>query len=189
MNSDTVQYAATQSRPAGIAAIVVVAQDGAIGRDGDLLCHLPADLKHFKNLTMGHSIVMGRRTFESFPKGALPGRQNIVITHNKHYHPQGVTVVHSVDEALQAATMPGEIFIIGGAQIYAATFDMVQTLHLTRLHATFDEADAFFPAINPDEWQQLDCERHDADERNPYAYDFVTLVRKNGQPLAHPQVG
>ena len=100
-----------------LAAIVVVAEDGAIGRDGGLLCHLPADLRHFKDLTMGHSIVMGRRTFESFPKGALPGRQNIVITRNKHYHPQGVTVVNSVDEALQAVEMPGDVFIIGGIGI------------------------------------------------------------------------
>lgn len=167
-----------QCGTAQLSAIVVVAQDGAIGRDGGLLCHLPADLKHFKNLTMGHSIVMGRRTFESFPKGALPGRQNIVITRNRNYHPDGVTVVHSIDKALQAAMRPGDIFIIGGAQIYAETFDMVQTLHLTRLHATFDEADAFFPTIDPDEWQELDCERHEADERNPYDYDFVTLKRK-----------
>ena len=161
-----------------LAAIVVVAEDGAIGRDGGLLCHLPADLRHFKELTMGHSIVMGRRTFESFPKGALPGRQNIVITRNKHYHPQGVTVVHSIDEALQAVEMPGEVFIIGGAQIYAATFDQVQTLHLTRLHATFEAADAFFPDIDPTQWEELDCEQHEPDERNPYAYDFVTLRRK-----------
>ena len=164
-----------------LAAIVVVAQDGAIGRDGGLLCHLPADLKHFKNLTMGHSIVMGRRTFESFPKGALPGRQNIVITRNPDYRPDGVTVVHSVDEALQAAEMPGDIFVIGGAQIYAETFDMVQTLHLTRLHATFAAADAFFPTINPDEWEEIDCEHHEADERNAWPYDFVTLVRKNNK--------
>lgn len=181
MEPNTVKCAATQSRPATLSAIVVVAQDGAIGRDGGLLCHLPADLKHFKSLTMGHSIVMGSRTFESFPKGALPGRQNIVITRNPDWHADGVTVVHSVDEALQAAQMPGDIFIIGGAQIYAETFARVQTLHLTRLHATFDEADAFFPAIDPDEWQEVDCERHEADERNHYAYDFVTLTRKNNQ--------
>lgn len=160
-----------------IAAIVVMAQDGAIGRDGQLLCHLPADLKHFKHLTMGHSIVMGRRTFESFPKGALPGRQNIVITRNRHYHPQGVTVVHSIEQALQAAHMPGDVFIIGGAQIYATTLDMVSTLHLTQLYATFDEADAFFPAIDPEQWQEVDREHHEADERNAYAYDFVTLRR------------
>ena len=161
-----------------LSAIVVVAENGAIGRDGGLLCHLPADLRHFKDLTMGHSIVMGRRTFESFPKGALPGRQNIVITHNKNYHPQGVTVVHSVDEALQAIEMPGDVFIIGGAQIYAATFEQVQTLHLTRLYATFDDADAFFPSIDPLKWEELDCQHHEPDDRNPYAYDFVTLRRK-----------
>lgn len=161
-----------------LSAIVVIAQDGAIGRDGGLLCHLPADLRHFKNLTMGHSIVMGRRTFESFPKGALPGRQNIVITHRHDYHPDNVTIAHSVAEALRATTMPGEIFIIGGAQIYAATYAQIQSLYLTRLHATFEHADAFFPTINPDEWEQLDCECHQPDERNPYAYDFVCLRRK-----------
>lgn len=160
-----------------LAAIVVVAQDGAIGRDGGLLCHLPADLRHFKELTMGHSIVMGRRTFESFPHGALPGRQNIVITRNRHYHPRGVTIAHGVDEALAVATMPGDVFIIGGAQIYAETFDRISTLHLTRLHATFEHADAFFPIIDPTQWRELDCECHAPDERNPYAYDFVTLRR------------
>ena len=161
-----------------ISAIVVIAEDGAIGRDGDLLCHLPADLKHFKQITMGHSIVMGRRTFESFPKGALPGRQNIVITRNPHFAAPDVTVAYSVDEAIAAATMPGEVFIIGGAQIYAATIDRVDTLYLTKLHATFDGADAFFPAINPDDWEVISEEHHKADERNAYSYTFVTLKRK-----------
>lgn len=160
-----------------IAAIAVVAQDGAIGRRGHLLCHLPADLKHFKHLTMGHSIIMGRRTFESFPKGALPGRQNIVITRNSHFTAPDVTVAHSIDEAIAAATMPGEVFIIGGAQIYQAAMPLVGTLHLTRLHATFDGADAFFPAINPHQWETTFEEHHDPDERNPYPYSFVTLTR------------
>lgn len=160
-----------------IAAIAVVAQDGAIGRRGALLCHLPADLKHFKQLTMGHSIIMGRRTFESFPKGALPGRQNIVITRNPHFTAPDVTVTHSVDEAIAAATMPGEVFIIGGAQIYEAAMPLVSTLHLTRLHATFDGADAFFPTINPHQWETTSEEHHDSDERNPYPYTFLTLSR------------
>lgn len=160
-----------------LAAIVVVAQDGAIGRDGDLLCHLPADLKHFKRITMGHSIVMGRRTFDSFPKGALPGRQNIVVTRNRHFSAPDVTVVHTIDDAIKAATMPGEVLIIGGAQIYAATFEQVTTLYLTRLHATFPQADAFFPPINADEWDTIDEEHHPADDRNPYPYTFVTLRR------------
>ncbi len=161
-----------------IQAIVAVDENWAIGRQGNLLCLLPADMRHFKQTTMGNSIVMGRKTFESFPRRPLPGRQNIVITRNKHYHPQGVTVVHSIDEAMQAVEMPGEVFIIGGAQIYAATFDQVQTLHLTRLHATFEASDAFFPDIDPTQWEELDCEQHEPDERNPYAYDFVTLRRK-----------
>lgn len=160
-----------------IAAIVVVAQDGAIGRDGDLLCHLPADLKHFKQITMGHSIVMGRRTFRSFPKGALPGRQNIVITRDKHFSATGVTVAHSLSEAINAATMPGDVFIIGGAQIYAQAIELVTTLHLTRIHATFQGADAFFPPIDMKHWQVLHSETHPADDRNPYAYTFETLTR------------
>ena len=104
-----------------ITAIVAVAADNAIGRQGQLLCHLPADLKHFKTLTMGHSIIMGRRTFESFPKGALPGRQNIVISRQPDYQPEGAVVAHSPEEAFELATMPEPVFIIGGEQIYRAT--------------------------------------------------------------------
>lgn len=161
-----------------IAAIVAIARDGAIGRQGGLLCHLPADLKHFKSLTMGHTVVMGRRTFESLPHGPLPGRENIVVTHNRYYHPQNVVVVHSVEEAVEAATLPGEVFVIGGAQIYAAAMPLVDILHLTFIDADFGDADTFFPSINAAEWTEVDREHHAADERNPYDYDFVTLNRK-----------
>ena len=123
-----------------ISAIVAIARDGAIGRNGDLLWHLSADMKHFKSITMGHSIVMGRTTFESFPKGALPGRQNIVVTRNADYHPENVTIAHSIADAIDAAEMPGEVMIIGGAQIYAATIDMVSTIYLTRVDAEFPDA-------------------------------------------------
>ena len=161
-----------------LSAIVVIAENSAIGKNNDLLCHLPADLKHFKELTMGHTIIMGRRTFESLPKGALPGRENIVVTRNADYQAAGAVVCHSVDEALQKASMPGERFIIGGAQLYAATIDKVDMLHLTELHASFADADTFFPQINRDEWQEverIDCQ---ADERNRYPYSFVTLKKK-----------
>ena len=161
-----------------LSAIVVIAENSAIGKNNDLLCHLPADLKHFKELTMGHTIIMGRRTFESLPKGALPGRENIVVTRNADYQAAGAVVCHSVDEALQKASMPGERFIIGGAQLYAATIDKVDMLHLTELHASFADADTFFPQINRDEWQEverIDCQ---ADERNSYSYSFVTLKKK-----------
>ena len=161
-----------------LSAIVVIAENSAIGKNNDLLCHLPADLKHFKELTMGHTIIMGRRTFESLPKGALPGRENIVVTRNADYQAAGAVVCHSVDEALQKASMPGERFIIGGAQLYAATIDKVDMLHLTELHASFADADTFYPQINRDEWQEverIDCR---ADERNRYSYSFVTLKKK-----------
>ena len=161
-----------------LSAIVVIAENSAIGKNNDLLCHLPADLKHFKELTMGHTIIMGRRTFESLPKGALPGRENMVVTRNADYQAAGAVVCHSVDEALQKASMPGERFIIGGAQLYAATIDKVDMLHLTELHASFADADTFFPQINRDEWQEverIDCQ---ADERNRYSYSFVTLKKK-----------
>ncbi|MCQ2288908.1 MAG: dihydrofolate reductase [Muribaculaceae bacterium] len=160
-----------------LCAIVVIDERGAIGNKGGLLCHLPADLKHFKTITMGHSIVMGRHTLESFPKGPLPGRQNIVISRNPDYAPEGVTMGHSIPDALAAATMPGAVFVIGGAQIYKATFAQVDTLYLTRIHHTFDEADVFFPEIVPDEWIEVDREAHEADERNRYNYTFITLKR------------
>lgn len=162
-----------------LSAIVAIALNGAIGKNGDLLCHLSADLKHFKALTMGHSIVMGRRTFDSLPKGALPGRQNIVITRNSAFSAPGVTVARSVDDALQKAEMPGEVMIIGGAQIYRETLPLVSKIHLTRVEASFADADAFFPEINPEEWTTDEEERHEADERNPFPYTFLTLTRKN----------
>ena len=161
-----------------LCAIVVIDDNGAIGNKGSLLCHLPADLKHFKNITMGHSIVMGRHTLESFPKGPLPGRQNIVISRNPNYSPAGVTMAHSIPQAIELATMPGEVFIIGGAQVYAATFQIVDTLYLTHIHHTFIEADTYFPTIIPDEWNEVEREEHEADEHNKYRYTFITLQRK-----------
>ncbi|HAP50494.1 MAG: dihydrofolate reductase [Muribaculaceae bacterium] len=160
-----------------ISIIVAVAARGAIGRQGGLLCHLPADLRRFKSLTTGHSVVMGRRTFESLPHGPLPGRQNIVVTHNRHYHPQGVTVAHDVQQAIELATMPGEVFIIGGAQIYQAALPLAHTLHLTEIHAHFADADTFFPPLERGEWVEVERECHPADERHAHPYDFITLKR------------
>lgn len=160
-----------------LSAIVVVAHNGAIGKNGDLLCHLPADLKHFKAITMGHSIIMGRKTFESFPKGPLPGRQNIVVTRNTQYHPEGATIVHSVEQAIAQAEMPGEVFILGGAQLYKATINEVDTLYLTRLDHDFPEADAHFPALDMEQWEEIDREDHDPDEKNRFPYSFITLRR------------
>ena len=161
-----------------LSAIVVIADDGAIGKDNGLLCPLPADLKHFKSITMGHTIIMGRRTFESLPKGALPGRENIVVSRNADYCAEGAKVCTSIEQAVAEASMPGECFILGGAQLYASTIAQVDKLYPTAIHAHFDDADAYFPAINPDEWTEIDREDHQADEKNRYDYSFVTLKRK-----------
>ena len=160
-----------------IHAIVAVASDWAIGRQGELLCHLPTDMKHFKEVTMGHSIVMGRKTFESFPRRPLPGRQNIVITRNAQWQYPGVTVAHSVEEAIAAAET-ADVFIIGGADIYEQTLPMVDILHLTMIHARWASADAFFPELDMNEWQEVSREHHASDHRNAYEFDFVTLKRR-----------
>ena len=159
-----------------IQAIVAIDENGAIGRQGDLLCHLPADMKHFKEVTMGHSIVMGRKTFESFPRRPLPGRQNIVITRNADWQYPGVTVVHSLDEAIAAAETD-TVFIIGGAQVYEQALPRVDVLHLTMIHARWASADAFFPVLDMNEWQEVSREHHESDHRNAYEFDFITLKR------------
>ncbi len=160
-----------------IHAIVAVASDWAIGRQGDLLCHLPADMRHFKETTMGHSIIMGRKTFESFPRRPLPGRQNIVITRNPDWQYAGVTVVHSLDEAI-AAAQTDVAFVIGGAQVYEQALPRVDVLHLTVIHARWATADAFFPALDMTEWEEVEREHHGSDHKNAYEFDFITLKRK-----------
>ena len=160
-----------------IHAIVAIDENGAIGRQGDLLCHLSADMKHFKEVTMGHSIVMGRKTFESFPRRPLPGRQNIVITRNAGWQYPGVTVVHSLEDAIAAAETD-TIFIIGGAQVYEQSLPLVDVLHLTRIHARWASAYAFFPAIDIDDWQEVSREHHKSDHKNAYEFDFITLKRR-----------
>ena len=161
-----------------IHAIVAVASDWAIGRQGELLCHLPADMKHFKEVTMGHSIIMGRKTFESFPRRPLPGRQNIVITRNKDWQYTGVTVVHSLEEAIAAAETE-TVFIIGGAQVYEQALPLVDVLHLTLIHARWASADAFFPTLDMTLWEETSREHHESDHRNAYEFDFITLKRHN----------
>ena len=159
-----------------IEAIVAIDENGAIGRQGDLLCHLPADMKHFKEVTMGHSIVMGRKTFESFPRRPLPGRQNIVITRNTDWQHEGVTVAHDLDQAIAVAETD-TVFIIGGAQIYELAMPRVEVLHLTLIHARWATADVFFPTIDLNVWQEVSRELHKSDHRNAYEFDFITLKR------------
>ena len=160
-----------------IHAIVAIASDGAIGRQGDLLCYLPADMMHFKEVTMGHSIIMGRKTFESFPRRPLPGRQNIVITRNTDWQYTGVTVANSLEDAIAAAETD-TVFIIGGAQVYGQSLPLVDVLHLTRIHARWASADTFFPTLDMSEWQEVSREHHESDHRNAYEFDFITLKRR-----------
>lgn len=126
---------------------------------------------------MGHSIIMGRKTFESFPRRPLPGRQNIVITRNADWQYPGVTVVHSLDEAIASAETD-IVFIIGGAQVYEQALPLVDVLHLTLIHARWASADAFFPVLNMDQWQEVSREHHESDHRNAYEFDFITLKRR-----------
>lgn len=163
-----------------ISAIVAVDEHGAIGKDGRLLWHIPADMKRFKSVTMGHPIIMGRKTFESFPKGPLPGRLNIVLTRDDNYEAEGVSVCHTVEEALAVASGSGasECFVIGGEQVYEQMLDLVDMIYLTIVHASFPDADAFFPEIDSDMWKAALREDFDADGRNQYPYSFLALERR-----------
>lgn len=160
-----------------ISLIVAVADNGAIGKQQDLLCHLPNDLKRFKAITLGHTIVMGRRTFESLPKGALPGRTNVVVTRQADASWENTVVVHSIDEVL-ADSADKELFVIGGGMLYAQTISRAHRLYITHIHHEFADADTFFPSFNPNEWREIEREEHQADERHPYDYTFVTYERK-----------
>lgn len=160
-----------------LSIIVAVAQENAIGKNNDLLCYMPADLKHFKELTSGHTIVMGRRTFESLPKGALPNRTNVVLTRTEGATFAGCQVYHSLEEALPHFESEEEVFIIGGAVLYTEALPKADRLYLTYIHHHFEDADTFFPQIEADEWEIVAREDHDADEKNPYPFSFVTLDR------------
>lgn len=161
-----------------LSIICALTQNGAIGNKGGLLYYLPADLKHFKQLTTGHTILMGRKTFESLPKGALPNRRNVVVTRQENYVAPSIEVFHSIDDALRACQADEEVFVIGGESVYEAALPLAQRLFLTHIEAVPTEADTFFPTYNPNEWTEVWREHHDADEKNKLAYDFVNYIRK-----------
>ncbi|SDS65048.1 dihydrofolate reductase [Winogradskyella sediminis] len=157
--------------------IVAAGEDNAIGKDNDLIWHLSDDLKHFKSLTNGHHIIMGRKTFESFPK-PLPNRTHIVITRQTDYKvPSGVIVVNSLNDALDAARSDTQPFVIGGGEIYKQAMPLVDKLEITRVHAEFDNADTFFPEIDKTKWQEISRTTHDADEKHAYAFSFITYLK------------
>ena len=158
--------------------IVAAGEDNAIGKDNDLIWHLSDDLKRFKKLTSGHHIIMGRKTFESFPK-PLPNRTHIVITRQSNYKvPEGVIVVNNLEDALDAAGKDKQPFIIGGGEIYKQSINLADKLELTRVHASFDGADTFFPNVDTNIWKEVSRTTHEADEDHNYAFSFITYLRK-----------
>jgi dihydrofolate reductase len=161
-----------------IAIIVAVDENMGIGAYGELLCHLPNDLKHFKRITTGHAIIMGRKTYESLPKGALPNRINIVITSAEAYNFPNCIVVRSVEEALAVCNSQEKVFIIGGGKLYHSTLQIADTLYLTCIHNKFENADTFFPEIDFEEWLLTDEEKHVADDKHKYDYTFKTYVKR-----------
>ncbi|MEE1943654.1 dihydrofolate reductase [Pedobacter sp. KR3-3] len=158
-----------------LSIVVAIAENRAIGKNNQLLWHLPADLKHFKQITSGHTIIMGRKTYDSIGK-PLPNRRNIVITRQNGLQLEGVEVVNSLSEALALCTAENEVFVIGGAEIYKAALPLTQKIYLTTVHQSF-EADAFFPEINANEWAETEKESHSPDEKNALSYTFSTLQR------------
>ena len=158
-----------------ISIIAAIAQNMAIGNDNKLLYWLPNDLKRFKALTTGHTIIMGRKTFDSLPKGALPNRRNVVLSRSLT-EIAGCEVYQSLENALQQCAANEEIYIIGGASVYEQALPLADRLCLTEVHDTPKEADAFFPDITG--WREIRREEHDKDEKHVQQYAFVDYVRE-----------
>jgi dihydrofolate reductase len=158
-----------------IALVVAVAQNGVIGGNNQLLWHLPADLRHFKTLTTGHRVVMGRKTYESIGR-PLPNRTNVVISRQPGYSAVGCTVVASLTEALATAQAEETVFVIGGGEIYRQALPLADKIYLTEV-SHWVAGDTTFPALSPSQWLEISRISHPADEKNLYAYDFVEYVK------------
>ncbi len=158
-----------------LSIIAAIAANNAIGKNNQLLCHISEDLQRFKQLTLHHTVIMGRNTFLSLPKGALPKRRNIVVT-TQSLQFTGCLVAHSLEEALQLCKDEEEIFIIGGSSLYHQTLNQADKLYLTFIHAPF-EADAFFPIIDTTQWHTTFSEDHPETNANPYHFSFINYER------------
>lgn len=156
--------------------IAAVARQGALGRGGSLLFHLPADLRHFKELTMGCPIIMGRKTFESFPRGPLPGRLNIVVTRNPAYSRPGITVASSLPRALELCGAAERAYVLGGGEIYAQAMPLASVIDLTEIDADAPGADTFFPEIPAGEFRRVECGEWLGESPK---FRFVTLTRSS----------
>lgn len=156
--------------------IAAMSENRVIGRGGDLPWRLPDEMKHFMKVTTGHTVVMGRKTFESIGCKPLPNRRNIVLTRREDYHADGVEVVSDLKQALSRVPADEEVFICGGEQVYREAMPMADRLYLTVVHTQL-QGDAHFPAFDPDRWRLVEQARHEADDRHAYAFTFLTYER------------
>ena len=161
-----------------ISIIVAISENYAIGKKGDLLCHLPADLKHFKEITSGSTVLMGERTFFSLPKHPLPNRRNIVLTDVPGKTFEGAEAVYSLDELCAKISTEEEAFVIGGGMVYRQMMPRADKLYITHIHHSWEDADTFFPEIKTEEWKLLSAEKHFADDKNPYDFTFAEYGRR-----------
>lgn len=158
-----------------IVLVAAVAENGVIGQGGVMPWHLPADLAHFKRVTWGHPILMGRRTFEAIGR-ALPGRRNIVLTRDPDFSAPGIETAASLERALERIGEATQVMVIGGAELYRIALPLAQRIYLTRIHAR-PEGDTFFPDLVPAQWCQVECKTHPTDKFHPYALSFIELRR------------
>ena len=159
-----------------ITIIAAAAENNALGKDNDLVWHLPDDFKRFKRLTSGHYIIMGRKTFESFPK-LLPNRTHVIITRKEDYKPDDTIVVNSLEEALKVSKIDDQPFIIGGGEIYKMGMEAADRIELTRVHGEF-EADTYFPEIDEDQWKVVKEQFHEKDDKHDHSFTYLTYERK-----------
>lgn len=159
-----------------IIMIAAVAENNALGKNNDLLWHLPLDFKRFKEITSGHHIIMGRKTFESFPK-PLPNRTHVIITRQKDFVHDGCIVVQDIEKAIAVCPIDEDLYIIGGGEIYTQSIDFADQLDITRVHNSFD-ADVYFPEIDPEIWELTSEIFNQKDEKHLFDYTFQTFVRK-----------
>lgn len=159
-----------------ISAIFAISENGVLGKENKLPWHLPADLQHFKTITLGKPILLGRKTYQSIGR-PLPGRCNVVVSHDVNFQAPGCVVVNSIKTALEAVSYSDEVIVIGGAFLYQQLLPRIQQLYLTIIHHHF-EGDTFFPTLNMSEWYEVERIDHQPDEKNHYAYSFITLNKK-----------
>ena len=161
-----------------LSIIVALGENNETGYRNNLLWRLPADLRRFKELTVGHPVVMGRKTFESLPNGPLPDRANVVLSRNPNFSHENCLVFSSLADALIKLSGEKEVYIIGGSQVYRQALPYADKLYVTRVHASFPEADAFFPNIIWIDWKKINEEKHPADEKNSYSFTFYEFEKK-----------